>query len=255
MSLQTISTLSINRLHLESQPWSGIGPGKCQEWKQTNTAGPGQALDRSLHLMKPPNPRATDEAYKAFINDPDRITRIVESISNDPFPAPAERWAKTQGLLRWFIRNRMFSEAFAILWFQHETSTQPRVRPVIETIDGIRFLTVQQSDKQRNDRRDDVVRYVPVILDISDEELDRCVQEADLVHCIGDAKTYLRDYVGINGTAWNVRHLGATLLLDWLRTPAGANLLHSSPRGWPLLINLALGHTLRSNQFMTYLHQ
>ena len=238
-TLADVTALMEARLHLERS-------ARRQEWQKGD-----DALRNALRYCMHPehaglSSKCTNEAYKAFANS--RLDYIGWRAAVDP---PGNLVPYLQRLLDKLLAELEYSAVFALLYYPHGTIT---VKPEVVNVDGRLFLRGREGcqEKTRPDRRDTVVRLVPVVLRIPEATLREVVRLANLkvcvkrlMQCINMADVHQPQHPRA------IRHLGAQcLFLALQRDPV---LLDASPRGWPAWLNVALGHIVRSNQYMGYL--
>lgn len=186
------------------------------------------------------------QQYKTFVNQ--RLGHLYWRLALDPLDDLVPR---LQRELDDFLEAGEYDAAFALLYYPHSTIT---VKPEVVNVDGRLFLRGREGcqEKTRGDRRSDVIRLVPVVFRISESMLNRVVRVADLRVCVPRLLSLLdMELYGQRQHARAIRHLGAQCL--YLELRQDPELLDASPRGWPAWLNVALGHTIRSNQFLRYL--
>ena len=210
---------------------------KRQEWQRTGDA----YIDSHLDMTRPPNTKCTAEQYKTWVNG--NIGDICQAFGLQ------DTIHLYISILEHLLNHHHFTDAFYLIYAPHSTMT---TKPIIQyDTRGRMFLTSSlNGEKTRNDRRSDVIRQMPLMVDLDESVVQSVVDKADMnqrpIHLLRALQG-----IGYKNDLRSIRHFVATTL--YFRLLCDEPLRNVSPRGWPAMINCALGHIQRSNQWCPYL--
>eukprot|EP00050_Salpingoeca_kvevrii_P013045 m.316349 g.316349 ORF g.316349 m.316349 type:complete len:290 (-) comp46204_c0_seq1:103-972(-) len=171
----------------------------------------------------------------------------------------AELLAKANTKLQQLLREKANGAALAMLVYCRGSIRQKRyshVRPKVKVIEERLYIQYDDSEKKKRTTKSETLCLIPVLLDIEKENLRDLMTTSNKE--IADGLKSLTGWyaeLGFERSVKSARKMQATLLFHYLtHCEAGKSLAKVARQAHLTLINYALGHSLASNQWATYLY-
>jgi hypothetical protein len=210
-----------------------------QEWKDDSKSTDTHNKARKMLRPKKMKPEVL-RAYRAELQTVPMAYASVLQLTQDYFDE---------------LRSRdHHDEALALLTAPHRTVKE---QPNVLEVEGRQFIMYKDNEKRQEKVSGSRLRLIPVILKVTSDDLDMICAKGNASNGLQSvasfaAKLKFFKKVGDSQPAEGitaVRYLYATLLHYYLTdTARGRSLAELAPRGWPGWINVALGHSIKSNQ-------